>query len=314
MKAMEFEHRTVLLDRTIEYLKVVPDGVYVDCTLGGGGHSLEILKKLGGRGRLIGIDRDQNAIKAAGERLAPFSDRAVLVHGNFRDIKRLVNGIGITAVDGVVMDLGVSSHQLDQGERGFSYMQDAPLDMRMDRQQSLTAMEVVNTYSEADLARVISGYGEERWARRIAAFIVRERDRAPIETTGQLVDIIKAAIPASARRKGSHPAKRTFQALRIEVNDELGILERAVKYGVDLLRSGGRICVITFHSLEDRMIKNVFKELENPCTCPPKAPVCVCGKKPVIRVVTRKPVVPDKEEIQQNPRARSAGLRVAEKL
>ncbi|HOO13394.1 MAG TPA: 16S rRNA (cytosine(1402)-N(4))-methyltransferase RsmH, partial [Bacillota bacterium] len=254
---MEFEHRTVLLDRTIEYLKVVPDGVYVDCTLGGGGHSLEILKKLGGRGRLIGIDRDQNAIKAAGERLAPFSDRAVLVHGNFRDIKRLVNGIGITAVDGVVMDLGVSSHQLDQGERGFSYMQDAPLDMRMDRQQSLTAMEVVNTYSEADLARVISGYGEERWARRIAAFIVRERDRAPIETTGQLVDIIKAAIPASARRKGSHPAKRTFQALRIEVNDELGILERAVKDGVDLLRSGGRICVITFHSLEDRMIKNV---------------------------------------------------------
>ena len=314
MKAMEFEHRTVLLDRTIEYLKVVPGGVYVDCTLGGGGHSLEILKRLGERGRLIGIDRDQNAIKAAGERLASFSDKAVLVHGNFRDIRRIVHGIGITAVDGVVMDLGVSSHQLDQRERGFSYMQDAPLDMRMDRQQSLTAMEVVNTYSEADLARVISGYGEERWARRIAAFIVREREKAPIKTTGQLVDIIKAAIPASARRKGPHPAKRTFQALRIEVNDELGILERAVKDGVDLLNSGGRICVITFHSLEDRKIKNVFKELENPCTCPPKAPACICGKKPVIRVVTRKPVVPDKEEIQQNPRARSAGLRVAEKL
>ncbi len=311
---MEFEHRTVLLDRTIEYLKVVPDGVYVDCTLGGGGHSLEILKRLGKRGRLIGIDRDQNAIKAAGERLASFSDRAVLVHGNFRDIKRIVHGIGITAVDGVVMDLGVSSHQLDQRERGFSYMQDAPLDMRMDRQQSLTAMEVVNTYSEADLAGIISGYGEERWARRIAAFIARERERAPIETTGQLVDIIKAAIPASARRRGPHPAKRTFQALRIEVNDELGILERTVVDGVDLLKSGGRICVITFHSLEDRKIKNVFRELENPCTCPPKAPVCVCGKKPVIRVVTRKPVVPDKEEIQQNPRARSAGLRVAEKL
>ena len=311
---MEFEHRTVLLDRTIEYLKVVPGGVYVDCTLGGGGHSLEILKRLGERGRLIGIDRDQNAIKAAGERLASFSDKAVLVHGNFRDIRRIVHGIGITAVDGVVMDLGVSSHQLDQRERGFSYMQDAPLDMRMDRQQSLTAMEVVNTYSEADIASVISGYGEERWARRIAAFIVRERDRAPIETTGQLVDIIKSAIPASARRKGPHPAKRTFQALRIEVNDELGILERAVKDGVDLLKSGGRICVITFHSLEDRKIKNIFRELENPCTCPPKAPACVCGKKPVIRVVTRKPVVPDKEEIQQNPRARSAGLRVAEKL
>lgn len=314
MKAMEFEHRTVLLDRTIEYLKVVPGGVYVDCTLGGGGHSLEILKRLGERGRLIGIDRDQNAIKAAGERLASFSDKAVLVHGNFRDIRRIVHGIGITAVDGVVMDLGVSSHQLDQRERGFSYMQDAPLDMRMDRQQSLTAMEVVNTYSEADIARVISGYGEERWARRIAAFIVREREKAPIKTTGQLVDIIKAAIPASARRKGPHPAKRTFQALRIEVNDELGILERAVKDGVDLLKSGGRICVITFHSLEDRKIKNIFRELENPCTCPPKAPACVCGKKPVIRVVTRKPVVPDKEEIQQNPRARSAGLRVAEKL
>ncbi|HQD42465.1 MAG TPA: 16S rRNA (cytosine(1402)-N(4))-methyltransferase RsmH, partial [Bacillota bacterium] len=249
-----------------------------------------------------------------GERLASFSDKAVLVHGNFRDIRRIVHGIGITAVDGVVMDLGVSSHQLDRRERGFSYMQDAPLDMRMDRQQSLTAMEVVNTYSEADLARVISGYGEERWARRIAAFIVREREKAPIKTTGQLVDIIKAAIPASARRKGPHPAKRTFQALRIEVNDELGILERAVKDGVDLLKSGGRICVITFHSLEDRKIKNIFRELENPCTCPPKAPACVCGKKPVIRVVTRKPVVPDKEEIQQNPRARSAGLRVAEKL
>ena len=314
MKAMEFEHRTVLLARTIEYLKVVPGGVYEDCTLGGGGHSLEILKRLGERGRLIGIDRDQNAIKAAGERLASFSDKAVLVHGNFRDIRRIVHGIGITAVVGVVMDLGVSSHQLDQRERGFSYMQDAPLDMRMDRQQSLTAMEVVNTYSEADLARVISGYGEERWARRIAAFIVREREKAPIKTTGQLVDIIKAAIPASARRKGPHPAKRTFQALRIEVNDELGILERAVKDGVDLLKSGGRICVITFHSLEDRKIKNIFRELENPCTCPPKAPACVCGKKPVIRVVTRKPVVPDKEEIQQNPRARSAGLRVAEKL
>ncbi len=311
---MEFEHRTVLLDRTIEYLKVVPGGVYVDCTLGGGGHSLEILKRLGERGRLIGIDRDQNAIKAAGERLASFSDKAVLVHGNFKDIRRIVHGIGITAVDGVVMDLGVSSHQLDRRERGFSYMQDAPLDMRMDRQQSLTAMEVVNTYSEADLARVISGYGEERWARRIAAFIVREREKALIKTTGQLVDIIKAAIPASARRKGPHPAKRTFQALRIEVNDELGILERAVKDGVDLLKSGGRICVITFHSLEDRKIKNIFRELENPCTCPPKAPACVCGKKPVIRVVTRKPAVPDKEEIQQNPRARSAGLRVAEKL
>jgi 16S rRNA (cytosine1402-N4)-methyltransferase len=314
MKGMEFEHRTVLLTETIEYLNVIPDGTYVDATLGGGGHSLEILKKLGQKGKLIGIDRDENAIKAAGDRLAQFSDRAVLIHGNFVDMAKLVNDAGVSRVDGIVMDLGVSSHQLDEGKRGFSYMQDAPLDMRMDRKQSLTAMEVVNTYAESDLARVISGYGEERWAKRIAAFIVRERNRGTIETTGQLVDIIKAAIPAAARRKGPHPAKRTFQALRIEVNDELGILERAVRDGVKLLGSGGRICVITFHSLEDRKIKTVFRELENPCTCPPGAPVCVCGKEPVARVITRKPVFPKEEEVRKNPRARSAGLRVAEKL
>jgi 16S rRNA (cytosine1402-N4)-methyltransferase len=314
MKGMEFEHRTVLLAETIEYLSVIPDGIYVDATLGGGGHSLEILKKLGNKGKLIGIDRDENAIKAAGDRLVQFSDRVVLIHGNFVDMAKLVNDAGVSRVDGIVMDLGVSSHQLDEGERGFSYMQDAPLDMRMDRQQAMSAKEVVNAYDESDLARVISGYGEERWAKRIAAFIVRERKKAAIETTGQLVDIIKAAIPAAARRKGPHPAKRTFQALRIEVNDELGILERAVKDGVELLKSGGRICIITFHSLEDRKIKSVFRELENPCTCPPGAPVCVCGKEPVVRVITRKPVFPTEEEVRKNPRARSAGLRVAEKL
>lgn len=314
MKGMEFEHRTVLLDETVEHLKVKPEGIYVDATLGGGGHSLEIVKKLDGGGTLIGIDRDQNAIRAAGKRLEAYSGRTVLMHGNFRDIAALIKGCGIAFVDGIVMDLGVSSHQLDEGERGFSYMQDAPLDMRMDRGQALSAREVVNGYDQDRLALIIAGYGEERWAKRIADFIVRERKRAPIETTGQLVKVIKAAIPAGARRKGPHPAKRTFQALRIEVNDELGILERAIKDGVDLLKEGGRICVITFHSLEDRKVKRTFRQMENPCTCPPGAPICVCGKKPVVKVVTRKPVVPKEKEINKNPRARSAGLRVAEKL
>ncbi|MDD2573445.1 MAG: 16S rRNA (cytosine(1402)-N(4))-methyltransferase RsmH [Firmicutes bacterium] len=311
---MEFEHRTVLLDETVEHLKVKPEGIYVDATLGGGGHSLEIVKKLDGGGTLIGIDRDQNAIRAAGKRLEAYSGRTVLMHGNFRDIAALIKGCGIAFVDGIVMDLGVSSHQLDEGERGFSYMQDAPLDMRMDRGQALSAREVVNGYDQDRLALIIAGYGEERWAKRIADFIVRERKRAPIETTGQLVKVIKAAIPAGARRKGPHPAKRTFQALRIEVNDELGILERAIKDGVDLLKEGGRICVITFHSLEDRKVKRTFRQMENPCTCPPGAPICVCGKEPVVKVVTRKPVVPKEKEINKNPRARSAGLRVAEKL
>jgi len=314
MKGMEFEHRTVLLDETVEHLKVKPEGIYVDATLGGGGHSLEIVKKLDGGGTLIGIDRDQNAIRAAGKRLEAYSGRTVLMHGNFRDIAALIKGCGIAFVDGIVMDLGVSSHQLDEGERGFSYMQDAPLDMRMDRGQALSAREVVNGYDQDRLALIIAGYGEERWAKRIADFIVRERKRAPIETTGQLVEVIKAAIPAGARRKGPHPAKRTFQALRIEVNDELGILERAIKDGVDLLKEGGRICVITFHSLEDRKVKRTFRQMENPCTCPPGAPICVCGKEPVVKVVTRKPVVPKEKEINKNPRARSAGLRVAEKL
>jgi 16S rRNA (cytosine1402-N4)-methyltransferase len=311
---MGFEHRTVLLDETVEYLRVRPNGIYVDATLGGGGHSLEIVKRLGSGGRLIGIDRDQNAVRAAGKRLEAYLDRTALMHGNFRDIAALVRSYGEKAVDGIVMDLGVSSHQLDEGERGFSYMQDAPLDMRMDRGQELNALEVVNGYDEERLASIIAGYGEERWAKRIATFIVQERKRAPIETTGKLVEVIKAAIPAGARRKGPHPAKRTFQALRIEVNDELGILERAIRDGIGLLKEGGRICVITFHSLEDRKVKQTFRQLENPCTCPPRAPVCVCGKEPMVRTITRKPIVPTEKEIVQNPRSRSAGLRVAEKL
>jgi 16S rRNA (cytosine1402-N4)-methyltransferase len=311
---MEFEHKTVLLEETIEYLNVSPGGIYIDATLGGGGHSLEILKKLGQGGRLIGIDRDENAIKAAGKRLAEFSGKVSLIHGNFEDMHCLATGHGITAVDGIVMDLGVSSHQLDEGERGFSYRLDAPLDMRMDRRQALTAMEVVNQYDEQEIGRIIKEYGEERWAKRIASFIINERKQNPIKTTGQLTDIIKAAIPASARRKGPHPAKRTFQALRIEVNNELGILERAIKDGVKLLNSGGRICVITFHSLEDRKVKRVFRELENPCTCPRGAPVCVCGKQPVVRIVNRKPVRPVTKEIEDNPRARSAGMRAAQKV
>ncbi len=308
------EHRPVLLREIVEYLNVKPGGTYVDATLGGGGHSLEILKRLDTKGRLIGIDRDPFALKISRERLAAYSDRTILLHGNFKNIKSLLGDRNITHVDGIVMDLGVSSFQLDKGERGFSYMQDAPLDMRMDRGQPLDAKEIVNSYDEADLTSIISTFGEERWAKRIAQFIVRGRDRAPIETTGQLVSIIKAAIPASARRRGPHPAKRTFQALRIAVNDELEILEDAIKDGVQLLKTGGRICVITFHSLEDRKIKRTFRELENPCTCPPEIPICVCEKKPIIKIINRKLIVPDKDEIHKNPRSRSAGLRVAQRL
>ncbi len=311
---MGFKHRTVLLKETIEHLNIKPEGTYVDATLGGGGHSLEILKRLDKGGRLIGIDRDQSALKASGERLKAYSDRILLLHGNFKDIIVLLKGCGINCVDGIVMDLGVSSFQLDKGERGFSYMQDAPLDMRMDKGQALSAKGIINSYDREDLAHIISRYGEERWAKRIAEFIVHSRDEAPIETTGQLVNIIKAAIPAAARRKGPHPAKRTFQALRIAVNDELEILEGTIKDGVQLLKSGGRICIITFHSLEDRKVKRTFKQLENPCTCPPRLPICVCNRKPVIKIITRRLLIPSEDEIDENPRARSAGLRVAQKL
>lgn len=311
---MEFEHKPVLLNETIEHLNIRPDGVYVDGTLGGGGHSLEIARRLSQKGRIIGIDRDQNAIKAASKRLEPFKDRVIIMHGNFADMRQLVSQAGYRKVDGILLDLGVSSHQLDEVERGFSYMKDAPLDMRMDTGQPVTARDIVNRYPKEELARIIKEYGEERWASRIASFIVEQREKGPIETTGQLVDIIKSAIPAAARRKGPHPAKRTFQALRIEVNNELGILDKAIKEGIEILNRSGRFCIISFHSLEDRAVKDAFRELEKPCICPREFPVCNCGRQPTIKVVTKKPVVPGQKEIEQNPRARSARLRVAEKL
>lgn len=311
---MEFRHVSVLLRESIEHLNLKPNGVYVDATIGGGGHSGEILKRLGPNGRLIGIDRDERAIEAAAKALEAFEGRFDLIHGNFADMHHLVTGLGFGRVDGILMDLGVSSYQLDQADRGFSYMQDAPLDMRMNRRQELTAEHVVNSYPEEDLKRIIKEYGEEKWAGRIASFIHRERSKSPITTTAQLEGIIKAAIPASARRTGPHPAKRTFQAIRIEVNNELGILEQSLREGIRLLNEGGRICVISFHSLEDRRVKDTFKELENPCSCPKDFPLCVCGKRAEVRVITKKPVSPDKEEISTNPRARSALLRAAEKL
>ncbi|MBA1333679.1 MAG: 16S rRNA (cytosine(1402)-N(4))-methyltransferase [Firmicutes bacterium] len=311
---MEFKHVSVLLRESITYLNLKPDGVYVDATIGGGGHAREILKHLGANGRLIGIDRDERAIEAAAKALEGFEGKFVLIHGNFADMHHLITELGFEGVDGILMDLGVSSHQLDQADRGFSYMQDAPLDMRMNRQQELTAEHVVNRYPEEDLKRIIKEYGEEKWAGRIASFIHRERVKKPITSTAQLEGIIKAAIPASARRTGPHPAKRTFQAIRIEVNNELGILEQSLREGVRLLNPGGRICVISFHSLEDRRVKDTFKELEDPCSCPKDFPFCVCGKRAEVRVITKKPVSPDIEEVSINPRARSALLRVAEKL
>ena len=310
---MEFRHVSVLLEETIAGLKVKPDGIYVDCTLGGGGHSQAILERLGSKGVLIGIDQDLEAIQTARQRLINYPARFEAVHANYKELTKIVNEIGYQAVDGVLFDLGVSSYQLDNAERGFSYKQDAPLDMRMDQTNPLTAEDLVNNLSEDELADIIWRYGEERWAKRIAKFIVERRTIKPIKTTGQLVDIIKAAIPAGARREGPHPAKRTFQALRIEVNKELEVLEKALEDAAKLLNKGGRIAVITFHSLEDRVVKEKFKELAKGCECPPSFPVCVCGKKPTLRVITKKPVVPSAEEIEANPRARSSKLRIGEK-
>lgn len=310
---MEFSHVPVLFQKTIDSLSIRPDGVYVDGTLGGGGHSEGICSRLGPDGILIGIDRDTDALEAAAERLKDVRCHTIFVHGNYTDIKDILRDTGFSAVDGAVLDLGVSSFQLDEAERGFSYMHSAPLDMRMDRSASFSAYDVVNGYSREELTRIIRDYGEEKWASRIASFIVRDRTENPIETTGQLVEIIKNAIPASARRQGSHPAKRTFQAIRIEVNDELGGLENAVEQFPEVLVSGGRFCVITFHSLEDRIVKQRFQRGENPCTCPPGMP-CVCGKVPIIRRTPKKPLIPSSAELAANPRARSAKLRVAEKL
>ena len=307
---MNFHHITVLKEETVNGLDVKPGGIYVDMTLGGGGHSEEIIKR---GGRVIGIDRDINAIEAASRRLAVAGDNFRAVKGNFRDVKSILEGLGIDSIDGVVMDLGVSSPQLDEAERGFSYMQDAPLDMRMDRDEEFSAYDVINGYDEARLMRVISDYGEERWAKRIASFIVKAREREEIKTTGELVDIIKAAIPKAARAEG-HPAKRTFQAVRIEVNGELRILEDAAADAVDMLKKGGRISVITFHSLEDRIIKNLFVKLKNSCTCPKDFPVCVCGGEQKIKIITSKPVVADRNELEENSRAKSAKLRIAERV
>lgn len=306
---MEFNHTTVLLNETVDSINVKKDGIYADLTLGGGGHSALILEK---GGNVIGIDRDITAIENARERFK--GEKFTAVHSNFSDIKEIAKSLGIEKFDGIIADLGVSSPQLDDAERGFSYMQDAPLDMRMDRREKLTAREVVNTYSSEELFRVISTYGEERWASRIVNFIIEERKKASIETTFQLVDIIKAAIPLSARKDGPHPAKRTFQAIRIEVNGELKILENTIRDSVELLKKGGRMGIITFHSLEDRIVKTTFASLEKGCTCPKDFPMCVCGNRPTVKTVSRKPLTPTEKEINENPRARSSKLRTVEKI
>ncbi|MDD6371205.1 MAG: 16S rRNA (cytosine(1402)-N(4))-methyltransferase RsmH [Eubacteriales bacterium] len=309
----EFHHVSVLLEECIEGLNIKPDGIYVDGTLGGAGHSSRIAEKLT-TGRLIGIDRDPVALKAAGERLAPFGDRVRLVHSNFCELDKALDDLGITGVDGILLDLGVSSPQLDDGQRGFSYMVDAPLDMRMNGQDSLDAKQIVNHWSYEELKRILYDYGEERFAPRIAAAICKRREEREIETTLELVDIIRGAMPASALREKQHPAKRSFQAIRIAVNDELGSVERVMQKAIPCLNPGGRLAVITFHSLEDRIVKQAMAEAAKGCTCPPEFPVCVCGKKPRVKLITRKPIVSGEEELERNPRARSAKLRICEKL
>ncbi len=311
---MEFSHVPVLCKELIEGLDIKPRGTYVDGTLGGGGHSEAIIRRLTSEGLLVGIDRDADAIKAASQRLLKAACRTEFVQANYSDIKAVLAQLGIAAIDGAILDLGVSSFQLDNPERGFSYMHDAPLDMRMDAGAGLSAEDVVNEYSEQELARIIKDYGEERWAARIAKFIAEARKRERIDGTFKLVDIIKRAVPHSARRDGPHPAKRTFQAIRIEVNDELGHLRAALSDFMDALAPGGRLAVISFHSLEDRIVKESFAKRLNPCTCPPELPVCVCGKTADIRRITRKPVEAGEAELTENPRARSAKLRIIEKL
>ncbi len=310
---MEFSHKSVLLDECIEALAIQPNGIYLDGTLGGAGHSYEIARRLDG-GRLIGVDRDTVALEAAGKRLAEFSHLVTTVHSNFCKIDNILDGLGIDAVDGMLFDLGVSSPQLDDGSRGFSYMADAPLDMRMNREDPLTAADVVNTYSREELKRILFTFGEERYAPQIATAIVRYREQKPIETTLELVDIIRSAMPAQALREKQHPAKRSFQAIRIAVNDELGSVDRMMQAAISRLNKGGRLAVITFHSLEDRIVKNAMQAASKGCTCPPEFPVCVCGKKPLVKLISRKPIVSGARELEENPRARSAKLRVCEKL
>lgn len=314
MEEIRFSHVSVLLRECIEALRIKPNGIYVDCTTGGGGHSLEIAKRLTDGGRLIAIDRDEDALRAAGRRLADFADRVTFVHSNYAMLQSVLADLGVPGVDGVLADLGVSSYQLDTAERGFSYMQDAPLDMRMDREQPLRAYDVVNTYSEEELRRILYDFGEEKFARNIAANIVKKRSEHPIETTLELAELVKGSMPKAAREGGHHPAKRTFQAIRIEVNSELSSIPPALDAAVHALNPEGRIAVITFHSLEDRLVKQKFAALSSGCTCPREFPVCVCGKKPVVRVITKKPVTAGEDELEVNPRSRSAKLRVAEKI
>ena len=313
MKEIRFSHVSVLLYECMEGLDIKPDGIYVDGTAGGGGHSYEIASRLT-TGKLIAIDRDDEAIAAARVRLMPLGERAQVVKSNYSDVKNVLSSLGINQIDGMLLDLGVSSYQLDTAERGFSYNADAPLDMRMDTSSPFSAYNVVNEYSEQELKKVIYNYGEERFAPRIASAIVKYREKKPVETTGELVSIIKGAMPAAAREGGHHPAKRTFQAIRIEVNGELAIIEPTIKDAVELLKPGGRIAIITFHSLEDRIVKQTYADLASGCTCPKNFPVCVCGKKPTVKVVSKKPILPSDEELEVNSRSRSAKLRVAEKL
>lgn len=310
---MDFKHVPVLYEECLDNLHIKPDGIYVDGTLGGGGHAFGIGSRLSEKGRLIGIDRDYDAINAAGKKLKDLKCRVDLVQSTYADIKEVLDSLGVKGIDGALLDIGVSSYQLDNSERGFSYMQDAPLDMRMNRDDSFSAYDIINNYDGRQLTEIIRKYGEEKWASRISDFIVKKRRDKAIETTGELVDIIKSAIPASARRDGPHPAKRTFQAIRIEVNSELEQLKSAVDEFCDVLLPGGRLCIITFHSLEDRIVKEIFNKRLNPCTCPKEFPVCVCGKTADVVKVTGKPIISDKNELEDNPRARSAKLRVIEK-
>lgn len=311
---MDFKHYSVLLNETIDNLNIKPDGIYVDGTLGGAGHSSCIAAKLSDGGRLFGIDQDEDAIKAASERLRPYEDKVTIIRDNYENAVSRIKELGVNEVDGILLDLGVSSFQLDNEERGFSYRYDTPLDMRMDRRQELTAREIVNEFSEMEIFHIIKNYGEDKFAKNIAKHIVANRKQKPIETTFELNEIIKAAIPARMREKGGHPSKRTFQALRIACNRELEVLENSLDGMIDFLAPGGRICVITFHSLEDRIVKNNFRKNENPCTCPPEIPICVCGKKSKGKVITRKPILPSEKELEENSRSKSAKLRVFEKI
>lgn len=310
---MVFEHKSVLLYETVDSLNIKPDGIYVDGTLGGGGHAYEVCSRLGKHGRLIGIDQDADAIAAATKRLEPFADKVTVVRSNYENIASVLHDLGIEKVDGIYPDLGVSSYQLDTASRGFTYREDAPLDMRMDQRNTQTAADIVNTYSETELYHIIRDYGEDRFAKNIAKHIVQRRQEKPYETTGELIETIKAAIPAKIRATGGHPAKRTFQAIRIELNHELDVLNRSIDTMIDLLNPGGRLSIITFHSLEDRIVKKRFRDNENPCICPPEFPVCMCGRKSKGTVITRKPIVPGEEELEYNKRSKSSKLRVFER-